>query len=92
MSRCGGGDVRQAVTKNPVFFAIVIAVLLVAWWFIGFILSEATKLRGHFDWSPPEEVHPEDTFEESIGIMNEDEDPVLTFKAKDFLEEPRKIT
>ncbi len=78
--------------KSLVLCDIVIAVLLVAWCSIGFIPLESTKLRGYFDWSPPEEVHPVDTFEVSIGIMNEDEDPILTFKAKDFLEEQRKIT
>lgn len=83
---------RQAVRKSLVLCDIVIAVLLVAWCSIGFIPLESTKLRGYFDWSPPEEVHPVDTFEVSIGIMNEDEDPILTFKAKDFLEEQRKIT
>ena len=48
-------------------FTIVIAVLLVAWWSIGFIPLGSPKLIVYFDQSPPEEVHPEDTFEVSIA-------------------------
>ena len=59
--------------KGPVIFAIVIAVLLVAWWSIGFIPLGSPKLIVYFDQSPPEEVHPEDTFEVSIGVVNEGE-------------------
>jgi hypothetical protein len=59
---------RQAVKKSPVIFTIVIAVLLVAWWSIGFIPLGPPKLRVYFDQSPPEEVHPKDTFEVSVGV------------------------
>ena len=64
---------RQAVRKSPVIFTIIIAVLLVAWWSIGFIPLASPKLIVYFDQSPPEEVHPEDTFEVSIGVVNEGE-------------------
>ena len=81
----GREGMRQAVRKSLVLCDIVIAVLLlIAWCSIGFIPLESTKLRGYFDWSPPEEVHPVDTFEVSIGIMNEDEDPILTLRLKIF--------